>query len=90
MSSVIKIVSWNIGRRADALEHLLDSDVDVGLLQEAKPPPLELAKQVEVDPAPWITAGSSTNRPWRAAVAKFSDRVQIRPWPLASVTDASY
>ena len=80
MSSVIKIVSWNIGRRADAWQHLLNSDVDIGLLQEAKPPPLELAKQVEVDPAPWITAGSSTNRPWSAAVAKFSDRVRLHSW----------
>lgn len=89
MGSVIKIVSWNIGRRADAWQHLLDSGVDVGLLQEAKPPSLELAKHVEVDPAPWTTVGTSANRPWRAAVAKCSDRVKIHSWLLTSVTDAS-
>lgn len=89
MGSVIRIVSWNIGRRADAWQHLLDSDTDVGLLQEAKPPPLGLAKHVEGDPSPWCTVGSSANRPWRTAVAKLSDRVRIQPWSLASITDAS-
>lgn len=89
MGSVVKILSWNIGRRADAWQHLLDSDVDVGLLQEAKPPPLELAKHIEVDPATWYTAGSSANRPWRTAVANLSDRVQLQPWLLAPITDAS-
>ena len=88
MGSVIRLVSWNIARRADAWQYLLVSDVDVGLLQEAKPPPLGLAKHVEVDPAPWTTVGSSANRPWRAAVAKLSKRVQIRPWSLTSITEA--
>lgn len=89
MADVIRMMSWNIGRRSDAWQTLLDSNIDLGLLQEALPPPLALAKHIEVDPAPWNTAGSSSNRPWRAAVAKFSDRVQMHPWPLASITEAS-
>lgn len=88
MAGVVRIVSWNIGSRSAAWQTLLDSDVDLGLLQEAKPPPLALARRVEVDPAPWTTAGSSSGRPWRATVARFSDRVRIRPWQLASIADA--
>ncbi len=85
---LIRIASWNVGRRSDAWRILLDSGVDVALLQEAQPPPPHLAERVEVDPAPWTTAGSSSGRRWRAAVARFSDRVRIRPWPIASIADA--
>lgn len=88
MDDVVKIVSWNVGRRSDAWRVLLDSGVDLALLQEAKPPPPALAGRVEVDPAPWATAGSSAHRPWRAAVARFSDRVRMRPWPVAPVAEA--
>ncbi len=89
MDGVIRIVSWNIDRRSDAWQSLLDSGVDVGLLQEAQPPPPEVARHVWVDPAPWNTAGYSRHRQWRAVAAKFSDRVQLRPHLLASISDAS-
>jgi endonuclease/exonuclease/phosphatase family metal-dependent hydrolase len=88
MDGVTRIVSWNIGRRSDVWRSLLDSGVDVGLLQEAQRPPPELERQIEIDSAPWNTAGYSRNRLWRSVVAKFSDRVQVRPRPLASTADA--
>ncbi len=87
-ADLIRIVSWNVRRRSDAWQTLLDSGIDVALLQEAQPPPPALVKHVEVDPAPWTTAGSSSGRPWQAVVARFSDRVWIRPWPFASITEA--
>lgn len=89
MHGAARIVSWNISRSSEAWQSLLDSGVDVGLLQEARRPPSELERQIEVDPAPWNTAGDFRNQPWRAVVAKFSDRVQVRPHPLTSITDAS-
>ncbi len=85
---MIRIASWNVRRRSDAWQILLDSGIDVALLQEAKPPPPGIAERVEVDPSPWATAGSSSKCPWRAAVARFSDRVRVRPWPLAAIADA--
>lgn len=82
-------MSWNIDKRSDTWQGLLDSGVDIGLLQEAQPPPSELESRIWVDPASWDTAGRSRDQRWRAVVAKFSDRVQVRPHPLASITDAS-
>ena len=35
----VKILSWNIARRAEPWRRLLDMDADVALLQEAAPPP---------------------------------------------------
>lgn len=89
MDGFVRIVSWNIASRSGTWQDLLDSGIDVGLLQEARRPPLELEKHIDVDPAPWSTAGYSRNRPWRAAVAKFSDRVQVRPRTLVSIADAN-
>ena len=89
MAGVIRIVSWNIGRRSEAWQYLLDSGVDFGLLQEARHPPPEVGRQIQVDPAPWNTGGHSRNRSWRAAVARFSDRVQVHSRPLAPIADAS-
>jgi hypothetical protein len=90
MDGVARIVSWNIGKRSEAWQSLLNSGVDVGLLQEAQRPPPELERQIEVDPAPWSTAGYSRNESWRAVVARFSDRVQVRPHLLASLADTNF
>ena len=52
---------------------------DVALLQEAAAPPPEVADRIEVDPAPWYTAGGDCDpqRAWRAAVVRLSNRVQL-------------
>ena len=75
----MKVISWNIGRRSECSERLLDTDADIALLQEAAEPPSEVVGRVEVNPAPWYTAGADTARPrpWRTAVVKLTDRVQV-------------
>ncbi len=49
---MLRILSWNIGRREDAWRELLSSDADVALLQEATAPPSDVVVELEVDPAP--------------------------------------
>jgi hypothetical protein len=82
---IVKIITWNIARRKEAWRHLLDVDADVALFQEAAEPPADVARRLEVDPAPWRTGGEAMNRRWRAAVVRLSDRVELRrlePKPL--------
>ncbi len=52
-------------------------DADIALLQEAGEPPYEVAERIEVDPAPWGTAGVDAARAWRTAVARLSDHVKV-------------
>ncbi len=75
---MVKLISWNIARRGEAWRCLLDADSDVALLQEAAEPPTDVARRLDFDPALWRTAGAGLNRPWRAAVAKLSDRVSVQ------------
>ena len=88
----MKVISWNIARRPRCWERLLESGADVALLQEAAEPPPEIAGRIEVNPAPWSTAGADTTRlrPWRTAVVKLTDRVQVE-WidakPIAEAGD---
>ena len=74
----MKIISWNIARRPECWERLLETDADVALLQEAAEPPPEIAGRVTVNPAPWYTAGADTARlrPWRAAVVRLTCSVR--------------
>lgn len=75
---MVKLISWNIARREEAWRCLLDTDADIALLQEASEPPADVARRLEVDPAPWRTAGAGLKRSWRAAVVKLSDRVGVQ------------
>ena len=62
----------------------MSADADIALLQEAGPPPEDVAGQLEVDPAPFHNAEG--NRTSRAAIVKLSDRVQVEwlePVPIA-------
>ena len=54
-------------------------DADLALLQEASEPPPDVARRVEVDPAPWHTAGADVHQPrrWRTAIVRLSDRAHI-------------
>ncbi len=74
----VKLISWNIARRADAWRLLVECDADVALLQEAAAPPADVAAMLDVDPAPWRTAGAGRNCLWRTAVVSLSDRVEVQ------------
>ena len=89
MDEAIRIVSWNIAQRAEAWEALLDSGVDIALLQEAPPPPASVRDRIQVDEMPWKTAGHPDRRAWRTCVARLSDRVRLRHRPLASIEAAT-
>jgi endonuclease/exonuclease/phosphatase family metal-dependent hydrolase len=68
---------------------LINSDADIALLQEAKPPPSELASRIEIDqPPPWYTAGIGNSRTWRAAIVRLSDRVIMRPRKVSAIETA--
>lgn len=73
----MKVISWNIAQRDDAWRRLLDLDADIALLQEAAAPPSDVADKLEVDPEPWRTAGEGRSRPWRTAVVRLSNRVEV-------------
>jgi len=85
---MVKIVAWNIARRDEAWRYLLDIDADIALLSEAAEPPAHVARRLDVDPAPWRTAGAGMNRPWRAAVVKLSSRVGVQWLESKPVADA--
>jgi len=77
---VLRLVTWNINRQPEAWRTLLAGGVDIALLQEAVPPPADVANRVELDLAPpWRTAGKGSHRPWRAAIARVSEAVSITP-----------
>lgn len=73
----MKLITWNIAGREKAWHYLLNIDADLALLQEATEPPSEVAKALDVDPAPWHTAGAGKNRPWRAALANLSKQFAV-------------
>ena len=73
----MKILSWNIAHRHEPWRWLLDTDADLALLQEAGEPPSDVAERICADSAPWRTPGAEGGRPWRAAVVKLSDRVEV-------------
>jgi len=48
----MKLISWNIARRKDAWQALLKSDADIGIIQEANTPPIDLIENGQVDNVP--------------------------------------
>jgi len=84
-SPTLKIISWNIAHRKEPWFHLLDSDADIALLQEASKPPIEVQQEISVDDESWETFSPGKNSPWRTAVVKLSDQVDvewIKPVPI--------
>ena len=51
-----KLICWNIAHRHAAWRCLAGSDWDVALLQEARVPPKDVSKKLEVDPSPFYDA----------------------------------
>lgn len=84
----MKLITWNIARRDAAWRHLLETDADIALLQEATAPPADVAERLEIDPWPWETAGAGQYRPWRTAVVRLSSRVQVQWLEPKAIADA--
>jgi exonuclease III len=73
----MKLVTWNIAGREAAWRYLLESDADIGLLQEATQPPADIFSKVGVDGAEWTTVGAGKNRQWRAAIVNVSNKYNL-------------
>jgi len=82
---MVKLISWNIARQAAAWCELAASDADIALLQEATPPPADIATKVEVDGTAWETGAGRT---WRTAVVQLSDRVHVAWLDAKSLAEA--
>ena len=81
----MKLLSWNMAHRKESWYHLVDTDADIALLQEASAPPRDIAARIEVDEEPWRTDAADAVRPWRTAVVRLSQRVDVewlKPKPI--------
>jgi hypothetical protein len=85
----MKLISWNIAGRNEAWRRLLETDADVALLQEATEPPPDVAASIEMDSHPWHTGGANARRPWRTAIVRLSQRVQVEWLQPRSVDNAA-
>src|SRR6478735_12110725 len=87
---MIRLISWNMAHRRAAWARLGDLDADVALLQEAGRPDADWALKVGAHTSDtWETTGHGGNLPWRTAVARLSDRVQLRPLTTVSLEAAT-
>jgi endonuclease/exonuclease/phosphatase family metal-dependent hydrolase len=86
----MKLITWNMAHRGEAWRYLLNSDADLALLQEAAAPPADMANDIEVDSAPWETAGGGANRQWRTAVANLSNQYELQWFQPKSIDAANY
>lgn len=80
MIAPLRLVSWNVQKRDEPWRLLAaDETLDVALLQEAKPPPVDVTCEViptRDSECRWTMAGYK--QPFRTAVARLSDRVTVR------------
>ena len=78
---MIKVVSWNVGKREQPWHELVrmarDGDADVALLQEAGHPPGELVDLVEYEDR--VFWGRHLYDRW-PLVVKLSERITVRPY----------
>jgi hypothetical protein len=85
---MLKIIAWNLAHRAESWRLLLNTSADIALVQEAAAPLPDVAQRIVVDTAPWQTAGAGKYRPWRTAVVKLSDRVNVEWLETKAIVDA--
>ena len=87
MTETVKMISWNVGG-IDRWDDVMDQDVDLVLLQEARPAARALPIEVIPDAAgEWRTSGWE-KRDWRTCIARLSDRVSLHPRLIGNVDDA--
>lgn len=85
---MLRIQSWNVAGM-DLYDHLKTHDIDIALLQEARPP--KAGAEIKVIPSiskSWLTAGRS-ERPWRTAIVNVSERFEVVEIPTAGIGDAA-
>ena len=64
-------------------------DADLALLQEAAPPPSEVADLLEVNPGPFeIAGGFQQPQHWRTAIVRLSDRIKVEWIESRRIADA--
>ena len=86
----VKIICWNIARKHAAWRSLLEMDADLALLQEAGKPPPDVAERITTDAAPWRIPGKDSQAPWRSAVVKLSDRIEVDWIEAKPVAEAAW
>lgn len=83
LGNTMKIISWNMQHKHRSWRHLLDSDIDLALLQEAGKPPADVVERIQADPAievdsaPWQTMIVGAKTSYRTAIVKLSDRIEV-------------
>jgi hypothetical protein len=84
----MRLLSWNMAHREVHWRDVTaDGEVDVALLQEAVPPPAGAVHEtVPALSERWVTAGG--DRPFCAAIARLSERVNLKPIPTRRLGDA--
>ena len=86
----MKLITWNMAHRGEAWRYLLNSDADLALLQEAAAPPVDVSTDIEVDSAPWETAGAGAKRQWRTAIANLSNQYELHWFQPKSIDTANF
>lgn len=90
------VVSWNIAKRSEPWRQLVEMDADVALLQEAAPPPPDVAGEVDTGPdehwdSRWYEGRLEHPSDRWPMVVRLSDRVEVE-WfrqvgPIAETRD---
>jgi endonuclease/exonuclease/phosphatase family metal-dependent hydrolase len=88
----MRLVSWNVNH-LDVRDWLAGTGADLALLQEAPQHPTAMADRTSGvpmqvlpdDDAAWQTCGWE-RRPWRTAIVRLSEGIELRPIPAGDMT----
>ncbi len=73
---IFSLMSWNMNQQPSNWQTVLDSGVDVALLQEAKPPPADLMEKFSAD---YDGIWGDSETAWSAAVVGLTNRIGFVP-----------
>lgn len=86
---MLRLLSWNLARRSEPWRTLVESGVDVALVQEACPPPDSISDRVRIDDVAWQTDEADSSRAWRTAVVGVNPHVHVRYHQPKSIAAAA-